>query len=59
MENCLILKNQPIDFIVISSRADLYYSWVDLWVILYIYIYIVERWERTTCSKCNPAHQNR
>ena len=39
MENCLILKNQPIDFIVISSRADLYYSWVDLWVILYIYIY--------------------
>ena len=35
----------------------LHYSWVDLWV--FLYIYIVEMWERTTCSKCNPAHQNR
>ena len=40
MENCLILKNQPIDFIVISSRDDppllLGRSVVFLY---YIYIY--------------------
>ena len=58
MENCLILKNQPIDFIVISSRDDPPLL-LGRSVGVSLYIYIVEMWERTTWSKCNPAHQNR
>ena len=40
MENCLILKNQPIDFIVISSRDDPpLLLGRSVGVSLYIYIY--------------------